>query len=71
MAPKGFRRRPSSLYTFPSGRAGQAWLGIGMARRPKLSPTLSGFTPAVSAPGAQFLGNLCSILLSYGDLMTI
>ena len=43
MAVAGFRRRPSSLYTFPNKRA---WLGISMAKRPKRSPTLSGYTPA-------------------------
>ncbi len=38
-----FRRRPSSLYTFPPER--RAWLGIATFEG---SPTLSGSTPAVS-----------------------
>ena len=46
MAPQGYRRRPSSLYTFP---VAGAWLGIGRgASARKLSPTLSGSAPRVS-----------------------
>lgn len=51
-----FRSPPSSLYTFP--------LLQGLARRCLAtgaggSPNLTGFTQALSLPGAQFLSLLC------------
>nr|AZF85536.1 hypothetical protein KADIGFNM_00199 [Salmonella enterica subsp. enterica serovar London]AZF85703.1 hypothetical protein KADIGFNM_00366 [Salmonella enterica subsp. enterica serovar London] len=48
--PEGFRRRPSSLYTFPEG----AWLGIGLGYCPLAFPTLSGSTPRISRGHSNF-----------------
>ncbi len=59
------RRRPSSLYTF----SGVPELGSGLAWRSRTEafPDFEQIRRAVSHRGAQFLGILCSILLSYAD----
>src|SRR5690606_31834003 len=56
----------------PSQDFSGAWLGIGWPQtRRGLSPTLSGFSTAFPSVLPNFLGILCSILLSYVDLPAI
>lgn len=48
--PEGFRRRPSSLYTFPEG----AWLGIGLGYCPLAFPDFERFYSADFPRALQF-----------------
>ena len=75
--PRSRSTRPLSVgaarpVSTPSPDFSGAWLGIGwpQARR-ELSPTLSGFSTAFPVVLPNFLGILCSILLSYVDLPAI
>ncbi len=49
--PEGFRRRPSSLYTFPEG----AWLGIGLGYCPLAFPDFERFYSADFPAGTPIL----------------